>query len=339
MTVRYYNVPLEPIANRYSVQWDGWFKVAFGAERVAVVEAQSSNWAGTTHGGFFDFRLSAGCKTAQAHELCNWISNHRFDEHVVFFHDLWHPAISTLLYLRSLADIRIKIAGVLHAGSYVPTDLMAAHKAWAAPMEWSWFSQADLIFVATNFHRGLVEKFLSIGYKAARVRQVAFPVYDPSKGWESTEARTIDVVFPHRLSPEKQPELAMEITHPYQLTRTMEHNEGGKDSYHQQLLNAKVALSTALEETFGIAMIEATLAGCVPLVPYRLSYMEQYPDSVVYHTPQQAQRMLRDMVQNYGNWAYTLSEFRKELRERHSPIVACREMVRQVRKLGENNAD
>lgn len=339
MAVRFYNVPIEPIANRYSTQWATWFKKAIEAERASFIEIGSSNWAGKALGGFLDFRLSAGCKTSQAHELCYRISDHRFDDHVVFFHDIWHPAITTLLYLRSLADIRIKIVGILHAGSYVPTDLMAKHKAWAAPLEWAWFGNADLIFVATGFHRVLVEKFLGKRPWRSRIVQTYFPVYDPSGGFDHGTTKTIDVVFPHRLSPEKQPDLATAIAHPFKLVRTMDYNDGAKDGYHAQLLVSKVALSTALEETFGIAMVEATMAGCIPLVPHRLSYLEQYPDELFYRSPDQASKMLRDMVHNYGNWWYRLEDFRKELRARHAPVDACREMIRQVVELGGRHAN
>ena len=33
----------------------------------------------------------------------------------------------------------------------------------------------------------------------------------------------------------------------------------------------------ALQETWGIAMIESVLSGCIPIVPDRLSYSELYP--------------------------------------------------------------
>ncbi|MGD9309864.1 MAG: hypothetical protein PVG51_12025, partial [Desulfosarcina sp.] len=38
-----------------------------------------------------------------------------------------------------------------------------------------------------------------------------------------------------------------------------------------------VAVSTAIQENFGIAMVEAMRHGCLPLLPYRLSYPEILP--------------------------------------------------------------
>jgi glycosyltransferase involved in cell wall biosynthesis len=47
--------------------------------------------------------------------------------------------------------------------------------------------------------------------------------------------------------------------------------------YARLLASADVAVSTATNEFFGIAMIEACYAGCSPLVPDRLAYPELYP--------------------------------------------------------------
>ena len=38
-----------------------------------------------------------------------------------------------------------------------------------------------------------------------------------------------------------------------------------------------VAVSTAIQENFGIAMVEAMRQGCLPLLPHRLSYPEILP--------------------------------------------------------------
>ena len=50
-----------------------------------------------------------------------------------------------------------------------------------------------------------------------------------------------------------------------------------KREYYELLGRARVAISSALQETWGIAMLEALFSGCVPLVPDRLSYHEMYP--------------------------------------------------------------
>jgi glycosyltransferase involved in cell wall biosynthesis len=47
--------------------------------------------------------------------------------------------------------------------------------------------------------------------------------------------------------------------------------------YHELLAASDVTVSTAEHETFGIAAVEAMAAGCVPLLPDRLSYPEIVP--------------------------------------------------------------
>lgn len=49
------------------------------------------------------------------------------------------------------------------------------------------------------------------------------------------------------------------------------------DRYRQLLLSADVVVSTARQEFFGIAIVEAMAAGAMPLVPDRLSYPELVP--------------------------------------------------------------
>jgi len=58
------------------------------------------------------------------------------------------------------------------------------------------------------------------------------------------------------------------------------------DAYHALLAASDVTVSTADHETFGIAAVEAMAAGCVPLLPDRLSYPEivdpRWHDAVLY---------------------------------------------------------
>lgn len=49
------------------------------------------------------------------------------------------------------------------------------------------------------------------------------------------------------------------------------------ESYRRHLLEADVVVSTARQEFFGIAVIEAIAAGCFPVVPDRLSYPSLLP--------------------------------------------------------------
>lgn len=50
-----------------------------------------------------------------------------------------------------------------------------------------------------------------------------------------------------------------------------------KDEYVGWLKRGFVAVSTAIQENFGIAMVEAIRSGCLPLLPHRLAYPEVLP--------------------------------------------------------------
>ena len=71
-----------------------------------------------------------------------------------------------------------------------------------------------------------------------------------------------------------------------------------KAEYHRSLSACHVVVSTALHETYGVAMLEASALGCYPLVPNRLVYPELYPLECLYNTEQQLYKRLREMCKN-----------------------------------------
>jgi hypothetical protein len=70
----------------------------------------------------------------------------------------------------------------------------------------------------------------------------------------------------------------------------------GRDAYARLLASCDVAVSTAANEFFGLAMIEAAYAGCFPLVPDRLAYPEIYPEEMRYGSQGALVARLRSLV-------------------------------------------
>jgi len=69
-----------------------------------------------------------------------------------------------------------------------------------------------------------------------------------------------------------------------------------REAYARLLASADVAVSTALNEFFGLAMLEACYAGALPLVPDRLAYPEIYPVECRYHGLDQLVARLRAII-------------------------------------------
>ncbi len=55
-----------------------------------------------------------------------------------------------------------------------------------------------------------------------------------------------------------------------------------QDAYYQHLAAGDIVVSTAVHEFFGISVIEAVRAGCVPVLPHRLSYPELFEEQFLY---------------------------------------------------------
>jgi glycosyltransferase involved in cell wall biosynthesis len=69
-----------------------------------------------------------------------------------------------------------------------------------------------------------------------------------------------------------------------------------REAYAALLASSDVAVSTAVNEFFGLAMVEASYAGCLPLVPDALAYKEIYRPEMRYGSPDDLAGRLRDLI-------------------------------------------
>ncbi len=79
---------------------------------------------------------------------------------------------------------------------------------------------------------------------------------------------------------------------------------GSRREYASLLARCDVVVSTAIQENFGIAVIEAALAGCQPLLPHRLAYPEIIPaefhEKCLYGSDDDLYARLRDLIDGLG---------------------------------------
>jgi glycosyltransferase involved in cell wall biosynthesis len=75
-----------------------------------------------------------------------------------------------------------------------------------------------------------------------------------------------------------------------------------KFEYYKEVLNSDIVISTAIEENFGISMVESMYMGLTPVLPNRLSYPELIPkefhDKVLYKDYDDALIKLKDILDN-----------------------------------------
>lgn len=169
--------------------------------------------------------------------------------------------------------------------------------------------------------KGLAERI-------AAKSQVLHPPFDPAPfdAARLTRGECCRIVWPHRWEYDKDPEaffsavarlaadgLDFEVAVAGQAfdetreafesagaalgTRLVHIGEpGSREDYASLLASCDVAVSTARNEFFGLAMIEAAYAGCFPLVPDRLAYPELYPAEFLYADAGALAARLRAMI-------------------------------------------
>jgi len=282
------NIPIEPLEERYSIQWDKWFKEQFAENKLNVQTVYGTKTKGKIiHGSFLDVLETNLYKTSQLQKIIKIL--HEYDNKeplVLFFHDLWFPGLANIAYIRDGMHLKnLYICGCLHAGSYDPYDFLNKQQMtpWAHLLEESMFEIVDMIFVATYFHAEMLHKRRKVPNSIIHV--TGFPLY-PDFVQQTTKEGII--LFPHRLDSEKQPDLfdaLKQMSFPYSLHWTWIKTKDvakTKEEYYTLLNKSRFAISFALQETWGIAMQEAVLCGCFPIVPRRLSYPELYIDPFLY---------------------------------------------------------
>jgi len=104
-----------------------------------------------------------------------------------------------------------------------------------------------------------------------------------------------------------------------------------RTDYLNMLASCDVVVSTAIQENFGIAVIEAILCGCQPLLPDRLAYPEVIPESFhaqcLYSADEVLFERLCDVITGPGKLPPgELSELRSVLASRYDPTTIASAM-------------
>lgn len=338
-----YLIDLESVESRYTKQWKTHFPTLLERNGidVTVIEGPSDIPAATTPGAFLNFGGTNIYKSAQLEQIAKLFCEGKIKDGDYFLYtDAWNPTVIQLKYMAELLGIKLRIGGMWHAGSYDPQDFLGrliGDASWVRKAEMSMYDCYDDNFFATKFH---IDLFTNTFWDNDRdidrqllhsIRQVGWPMeYIETDLSEYANLAKEDIIlFPHRIAPEKQPEVFDYIAEQmpeYQFIKCQELNLT-KPEYHTLLGKAKLVFSANLQETLGISVYEGLAVGAIPMVPDRLSYSEMWSDTFKY--PSEWTMNLDAAKQNIEN---IKSYIRKQMNANTDMQWEMREELGRVRK-------
>lgn len=321
-------VPIEPYETRYTADWVGDYEKTFEQYNVKYTTVFGANSSTTvTPGGVLD---ACGTHLYKFHQLQSLIakikSGNITDKDIIFFADLWFPGIESLFYIRSMLNLKFKICGIFHAGTYDFADFTyrTGMRKWGKHLEACWFSDIDAIFVATEFHKKLLlENSTQINGLSDKIYVTGLPFFADNLKLRYGCAKPEEtiLVFPHRLDAEKHPELFDELVdwlHTKKVDfvpiKTIVETKS-REEYFKVLAQSKVMVSFADQETFGYSTLESMALDNVVVVPNKLSYVETVPDMFRYDTKEESFNMVLNALSDYtkpnyhgayDKWAYSI---------------------------------
>lgn len=236
----------------------------------------------------------------------------------ILFLDFFNPGFDLIRYFHQQEQKHCHYGALLHGGSFLDADLYAWP--WLQPFERAWAETYDVIYVPSHFLAQSVPSWL--------VRKVKeFPwgmgIYHTLSPFYSGK-KQIDIIFPHRLAPDKgvndlisiitdMPHVRLTVSVPQPegtlknnpFFHQLQHFENVKFIYAQSaeehletLRQAHIVISCAKQENFGYSMMKAIVAGCIPIAPNRLCYPEFIPSHFLYNDLHHAKHLIKHYLDN-----------------------------------------
>lgn len=285
-----YYIPLELIDSRYTNHFDrdiNYFLSCHNIEHKRIYPTLTPEKRVIKAGSFLDAPTTIEFKSKQISEIAKLFYDEEInDGDEFFFSDIWFPGVESLAYLKYFCKKKIKLKGVLHAGSFTDTDFVRDMERWAKNFEEIIFDIFDEIYVASEFIKNdVIQKRM---VDPNKIIVTPFKIDNEVKKFQQKERENI-VIFNGRNVDEKQPwlfeKLEKKILKKFDGKVRFVNTQRAalqKDEYYELIGKAKVVVSFALQENFGFGVNEAVHAGCVPILPERLVYPEFYERKYLY---------------------------------------------------------
>ena len=321
-------VDLEAVETRYTKQWKTELpKLLTGhGHNVRIVNGGNTPQA-TTPGAFLNFGGTNVYKSKQLEIIAEAFCNGEVKDGDYFLYtDAWNPTVIQLKYMAELLNVNIKTGGMWHAGSYDPADFLGrliGDKPWVRNAERSMYECFDHNFFASEFHIDMFfESFPELDRSKVVRTGWPFEYMDNTLTMYKNMPKKDIILFPHRIAPEKQPEIFQDLKDslPQYEFIVCQEKQLSKNEYHNLLGEAKLVFSANLQETLGISWYEGALVGALPMVPDRLSYKEMALDKFKYPSEwtesmesykkhkKQVMDKIVDYMENYEDYLVSLNK-------------------------------
>ena len=329
-----YIVDIEAVDTRYTKQWKEHLPKQLQRATNVDVKVISGGEVpqSTTPGAFLNFGGTNVYKSKQLEQIATMFCEGKIKDGDYFLYtDAWNPTVIQLKYMAELLGVKITIGGMWHAGSYDPHDFLGrliGNAPWVRNAERSMFECYDHNYFATKFHIDMFfESFPDLD--KSKVVQTGWPMeyFDAElEAYKGAEKKN-KIVFPHRLAPEKQPEIFYDLKDalPQYEFVVCQEKSLKKYEYHNLLAESKLVFSANLQETLGISGYEGLILDCMVMVPDRLSYKEMFIDTMKYpnqwtqdmqsyqHHKQKIMDKIVDVMENYSKYLAEIEKQKKKL--------------------------
>mgnify|MGYP003313406703 FL=1 len=213
-----YIVDIEAVETRYTAEWKKYLPWQIEKQtqsKVTTISGGDTPQA-TTPGAFLNFGGTNVYKSNQLEQIATLFCEGKINDGDYFLYtDAWNPTVIQLRYMAELLGVNISIGGMWHAGSYDPADFLGrliGDKPWVRHAEHSMFECYDHNFYATDFHIKLWDKTFN-NVQPEKVVRTGWPMeyFDAELEAFKGAKKTNTILFPHRIAPEKQPEIFYDL--------------------------------------------------------------------------------------------------------------------------------